>query len=120
MKIKLYLDEDVMNDDLLLALRARGVDVVSVRETLRQGYSDEEQLEYATSRDRVIYSFNTKDYVVLHTIFTEQGRSHAGIIVAEQRQRYSIGEHLRRLLAIMTEKSAEEMRAQLLYLSNWG
>ena len=120
MEIKLYLDEDVMNDDLVVALRARGVDVISVRDTLREGYSDEQQLEYATSQGRILYSFNVRDYARIHAKFLAEGWSHAGIILAEQRHRYSIGEQMRRLLTIVGGRSAEDMRDQLVYLSAWG
>jgi predicted nuclease of predicted toxin-antitoxin system len=69
MRFKLYLDEDVMNGGLVHALRLRDVDVISVRDTGMQGRTDEQQLEYATSVDRVLYSFNVRHFMALHTRF---------------------------------------------------
>jgi hypothetical protein len=43
----------------------------------------------------VLYSFNIRDYSVLHEQWIASGREHSGIILASQ-QRYSIGEQLRR------------------------
>ena len=120
MRLKLYLDEDVMNGGLVQALRLRGVDVISVRDTHMQGRTDEQQLEYATSVDRVLYSFNVRHFMALHARFLEEGRSHAGIILAKQERRYSVGEQLRLLLRIMTDLSAEQIRDQVVFLGAWA
>ena len=42
MKIRLYVDEDAMSVDLVQALRVRGVDVTTVQDEGRKGYSDEQ------------------------------------------------------------------------------
>ena len=83
------------------------------------GKSDEEHLRQASSAGRVLYSFNIKDYSLLHEEYIASGRQHAGIVLAFQ-QRYSIGEQLRRLLHLLNLKSAAEMLSRLEYLSNWG
>jgi hypothetical protein len=44
-KIRLYLDEDTMDSDLLGALRLRNVDVLSAGEAQMLSRSDEEQLK---------------------------------------------------------------------------
>jgi hypothetical protein len=119
-KIRLYLDEDVMAGGLIPALRTRGVDIISVRDTHLEGATDQQQLEYTTKQGRVLYSFNVRDYMALHATFLEQGKSHAGIVLALQSRRYSVGEQTRRLLRLIAEKSAEEMRDQVVFLSNWG
>ena len=110
MKVTLYLDEDAQDNDLLQALQAHGADVVR---------ADEEQFLTATVQGRVLYGFNVGDYFKLHTAFLQQGRSHAGIVLAKQ-QHYSVGEQMRRLLKLITVKSAEELRDQLEFLSDWG
>lgn len=114
MILKLYLDEDAMDDDLVRALRARKVDVTSVKEVKRQRYSDEEQLLYATEQGRVVYTFNIKDFADIHTTFLMAGISHAGMILV-QRDRYSIGEQMRRILRIISEKSAAGVYAALTF-----
>jgi hypothetical protein len=80
------------------------------------GYSDEEQLIWATEQGRVIYSFNIGYFCRLHGDFIAQERNHAGIVLASQQQ-YSIGQQLRGLLKLATDNSSEEMVNQLMFLS---
>ncbi|MDA1276895.1 MAG: DUF433 domain-containing protein [Verrucomicrobia bacterium] len=56
--------------------------------------SDEDQLLWATSAGRVIYTINARHFCRLHRTFLEVSRDHAGIIIGQQ-QRFSIGEQLR-------------------------
>jgi aerobic-type carbon monoxide dehydrogenase small subunit (CoxS/CutS family) len=116
--IRLYLDEDAMDSDLLYALQLRDVDVITVAGTGMFSRSDEEQLQWAFVNNRVVYSFNIRDFYRLHTTLLERGESHAGIILGQQD--YSIGEQMRRLLRLITVKSAEDMRNQVEFLSAWG
>jgi hypothetical protein len=76
--IRLYIDEDAMDKDLVQALRARGVDVMTALDAAMIQCSDEEHLEYATLEGRVLYSFNVGDFYRLHTGYIAQGKSHAG------------------------------------------
>jgi hypothetical protein len=108
-----------MDKDLVQALRARGVDVITALEVGRIERQDEEHLDYAAAQGRVLYSFNVGDFCRLHTAFLAQGKSHAGIILARQ-QRYSVGEQMHRLLKLIAAKSAEEMKNQVEFLSAWG
>lgn len=119
MRIRLYVDEDAMDKDLLQALRARGVDVLTAFETGMIERSDEEHLEFVTRKGRVLYSFNVGDFYRLHQEYLAQGRSHTGIILARQ-QSYSVGEQIRRLLKLIAAKSAEEMKNHVEFLSAWG
>lgn len=107
-----------MDQRLAQALRARGVDVQTVLGTKMVARTDEDQLVHATQEGRALYSFNVADFYRLHTKFLEQGRGHAGIILTQQ-QRYSVGEQMRRLLALMASRSAEDMRNRVEFLTNW-
>lgn len=118
MRIRLYLDEDAMDEDLVYGLRLRGLDVMTAREAGMIERNDKEHLDYATGQGRVLYSFNVSDYYRLHTEYLSQERSHAGIILARQ-QRYSVGEQQRRLLKLVATRSAEEMRNRVEFLSAW-
>jgi hypothetical protein len=60
--IRLYLDEDAVDRDLVRALRARGVDVLTAQEAGLIEHDDEAHLEYATAQGRVLYGFNVGDY----------------------------------------------------------
>lgn len=114
--IKLYLDEDTISRALIRALRARGVDVLTAQEAEMMGVPDNEQLGFATAQGRIIFSFNTRDYAILHTEYMSKQQIHAGIIVSDQVQ---VGLLVRRLLKLLDAKSAEEMQNWLEFLSNW-
>ena len=115
MQIRLYIDEDAMARGLVTGLRARGVDVETVLDAGLIGKDDETQLEYSSSHGRVLYSFNVGHFCELHRQRLAASRSRAGIIVV-YRQRYSIGEQLRRLLLLVEAKPAEEMVDFLFFL----
>lgn len=117
-QIRLYLDEDAQRGSLVVALRNSNVDVATALEAKRLGYPDDQQLLWAMEQGKVLYSFNVKDFSRLHSNLLTEGSAHAGIIVVP-RQRYSVGEQLRGLLALMATRSAEDMMAQLVYLSNY-
>jgi len=107
-----------MDADLVRALRIRGLDVTTALEQGMIRRADSDHLEYATSQGRALYSFNLRDYNKLHADCLSRGKQHAGIIVARQ-QIYGVGEQMRRLLRIVAQISAEEMRDSILYLSAW-
>jgi len=115
MQIRLYVDEDAMARALVGGLRARGVDVTTVLDAGMSEQDDMAQLEYATQHGRVLYTFNVGDFCHLHAQYLAHDKSHAGIIVVF-RQRYSAGAQIRRLLQLISMKSAEEMRNSLQFL----
>jgi predicted nuclease of predicted toxin-antitoxin system len=117
-RIRLYFDEDSSRHSLARELRARGVDLATVLETGMAGKTDEEQLQWATLNDRVLYSFNRGDFYRLHTIWLNEQRSHSGIILS--RQDLPVCEQMRRLLRLVNRLSAEEMQNRLEFLSGWG
>jgi hypothetical protein len=114
-QIALYVDEDAMHHGLLTGLRARAIDVLSVLEAGLSSQDDQAQLEFAARAGRVLYSFNVGDFCRLHGEWLAAGRSHSGIVVVP-RQRYGVGEQLRRLLLLIATYSAEQMRDRLEFL----
>ena len=118
MKICLYMDEDSMDHDLVAALRLRGVDVTTALEQGMIDRDDSEQLSYATAHGRVLCSFNARDFIRLHSEYLAQGKQHAGIILVQQ-QRYTVGEHMRRLLKLIAGRPAETMQNHIEFLSAW-
>ena len=119
MRIRLYMDEDAMDQILVDALRARNVDVITALDAGMIEHTDVEHLDYATEHGRVLCSFNTRDFYRLHSEYLSQGKSHAGIILMRQ-QHYSVGEQLRRFLRLIATKSAVEMKNWVEFLSVWG
>jgi hypothetical protein len=118
MTIALYFDEDSMDKTLVQALRARGADVITAFEAGMVARSDEDQLEFAGSENRVLYSFNASDFYHLHSQFLAGGKSHAGIVLSQQQQ-YSVGTQMRRLLRLIAEVPAPDMRDRIEFLSDW-
>lgn len=85
MSVKLYLDADVTSAPLLASiLRQRGFDVISAVEVGNDALDDSEQLEYAIQNQRVLLTFNIKDFVPLARSLYDESREHSGIIVSPQ------------------------------------
>jgi hypothetical protein len=110
--VRLYVDEDV-HESVASALRRSGYDVISVREAQRRGLTDAEQLAHAVEQGRTLFSFNAADYIALHLEYLAQGQEHSGIVVSRQ---VPIGETVRRLLILLDQVSADDMRNQLRWL----
>ncbi|MDA1275691.1 MAG: DUF5615 family PIN-like protein [Verrucomicrobia bacterium] len=119
MTIRLYLDEDSSDTNLLKALRLRGVDVLGAPDSGMLGRNDDEQLKWAASQQRALYSSNRADFYRIHSEFVRGGEDHFGIILGAQ-QRYTVGEQMRRLLHLTNRLTAEEMRNRVEFLNAWG
>ena len=113
--IRLYPDQDV-HKRVASGLRLRSFDAVSAHEVGRCGCTDEEQLSYAASERRTIFTYNTLDFLKLHITWLEQGREHFGVIVSDQ---LPVGETTRRLLALLNRISADEMKNQMRWLQTF-
>ena len=118
-RIKIYIDEDAMDSDLVAALRSRGITVITPLDAGLAGKSDDEQLAFASEHGCVLYTFNVSDFHRLHTVRVDAGREHGGMILASQ-QRFSVGEQLRRILRLRAATTAARMRNQVEFLGNWG
>jgi hypothetical protein len=112
------MDEDMMPHSLVQALATRGVDITTVLTEGREGMSDEEQLRWATSQNRIICTANVADFVQLHIQFLETNETHAGILIIPQQQ-YSIGECLRGLMKFIFAHNAESVTNQIYFLSSF-
>ena len=118
MRIRLYLDEDSSDTDLLKALRLRGADVLSALEAGMLNESDEAQLTWAAEHERVMFSSNRSDFYRIHSEWMHDGKTHSGIVLMLQ-QTYSIGEQMRRLLRLTNTLSAKDMQNRVEFLSDW-
>lgn len=110
--IRLYLDEDV---DVLIAdlVRARGFIVTTTLEAAQTGSSDEAQMAHAANTGHTFLTHNRTDFERLAEQYFSIGREHHGIIIAARRSPYEI---TRRLLMIMNEFTADEMKNQIRYI----
>lgn len=107
-----------MDNDLVAALRLRGIDVATPGEHGMLGRSDATQLRWSTAQRRTLYSFNVGDFYDLHTHFVQRGEQHAGIILAQQRH-HAVGDQMRALLKLGIARSAEDMMNRVEFLSAW-
>jgi hypothetical protein len=112
---RLYIDEDAEERAVVDGLRTHGIDVLTVVEACMEGEPDDTQLVFAASQGRVLYTLNVEDFCRLHSEFLSAGQAHAGIAVTP-RQRYSIGEKIRRLTELVASITAEDMRNRLEFL----
>jgi hypothetical protein len=118
-QIKIYIDEDAMDSDLVAPLCSPGVAVITAVDAGLVGKSDDEQLAFATESGCALYTFNVSDFYRLQTQRIAAGREHAGMILAPQ-QRSSAGEQSRRILRLRATSTAVSMRSQVEFLGNWG
>ena len=112
MKIRLFLDEDV-HAGLAHALRQRGYDVVHAQELDLKGRSDTEQLMVASRQRRCLFSFNVKDFVILHKDYLNNKKNHWGIIVSKQ---LPFSDTMSRLMKFLQHADGESMRSYLQFL----
>ena len=119
MTVRLYIDEDAMDTDFVRALRTRGVDLLTANEAGMVAEPDEHHLRYAAAHGRALLSYNIADYHRIHAVFQANGEPHAGIILVEQ-TRFSLGEQLRRVLKLVSTRSAAEMQNRMEFLAAWG
>ncbi|MBE9224418.1 DUF5615 family PIN-like protein [Phormidium sp. LEGE 05292] len=107
--IRFHLDENV-NSAIADGLRRRGINVTTSPEAGLIGASDEEQLTFALSQSRVIFT-QDDDFLRLH----QAGIEHSGITYCKQNSR-SIGDILRFLILIWECLEAEEMRDRVEFI----
>jgi predicted nuclease of predicted toxin-antitoxin system len=112
MKIELLLDEDV-HSGLAHALRKRGYDVIHAQELDRKGKSDSDQLLFAIQHKRCIFTFNVKDFVILHNQYSKSRKEHWGIIVSKQ---LPFRETMSKLLRLLQGTAKETMKNNLEFL----
>lgn len=96
------------------AMRMRGYDVSSCHGEGRanHGIADEEQLAFAASEGRAIYTFNASDFRRIHGRWQSIGREHAGIILSEDLN-HDLAEMIRRLQVHLSTVDAETQRNRI-------
>lgn len=108
-RIKFHLDENVSNA-VAEGLRRRGISVTTTPEENLIGASDEEQLAFALSQERVMFT-QDDDFLRLH----QSNTAHAGITYCHQGSR-SIGEIVKTLALIWEWVDPEDMVGQVEFI----
>jgi hypothetical protein len=116
--LRLYMDEDSMEQALIRGLRVRGIDILTAQEAGTIERADADHLVFAIQQGRVLCTFNVGDFWALHEEYLSTGQNHTHIILMPQ-QRYSIGDQLRRLLRLAATLAAEEIVDRAEFLSAW-
>ncbi len=109
---RLYLDEDV-HKKVATALRLKGYNVISAHEAQKQSLSDYQQLEYAISQQRAIFTFNVGDFDRLHKEYLKSGKRHWGILLSKQ---IPVGETIKRLTRFLFTHSSEEIKNNIFWI----
>ncbi len=108
-KIKFHLDENVRNA-IAEGLRRRGIDVSTTPEQSLIGVSDEAQLKFALSQNRVIFTQDT-DFLRMN----QTGVIHCVIVYCSQGNK-SIGEIIRGLILIWELLDSSDMFGKVEFL----
>ncbi len=115
MTILLHCDND-FNLRVVPDLRADGYDVRTSPEAGKEPASDEQQLGYATSEERVIVTFNRKHFRRLHHQWQVAGKSHAGILTCRRYRQDLLLQYLRNFLQ---RETATSMQNRLVSLADY-
>ena len=107
-RVRFFTDEQVSRA-VVMGLRRRGVDVLTVPEAGTLGASDGEQLRRARDEGRVIF---TQDDDFLRLAAVDAG--HQGVVYATQER--PIGEIVRGLMLIHEVLEAQEMAGRVEFL----
>jgi predicted nuclease of predicted toxin-antitoxin system len=107
--IRFHLDENVSHA-IAEGLRRRGIDVTTTPEAGMIGLSDEEQIAFAATQERVIFTQDTDFLRMART-----GISHNGIIYCQQKSR-SIGDIVRGIVLIWEYLEPEEMKNKVEFI----
>lgn len=114
----LYLDEDTQSDALIAALRSRGNNLLTTSEAGMTKRTDDDQLRFAASGNRVLITSNIADLARLHGQWLKEGLGHNGIILIHQ-QKWGPGELARRIIRLLADPPGKDMRNRIEFLSNW-
>jgi hypothetical protein len=100
LSLRLNFDEDV-HGSLSTLLSADGFDVLTTQRAGRaaQSLPDYDQIAFAATEGRAIFTHNVTDYLLLAHEWAAAGREHAGMILSHQ---HPVRELRRRFLLFIT------------------
>jgi hypothetical protein len=112
---KLHLDMDASRRDLFKALTEKGYDITRTpNQDVQEDASDEYQLLWATSHQRILFTHNIKDFINL----ARQHPYHSGIILANQNLIH-VSQLIKALSRILEETTAEDWMGQIRWINDW-
>lgn len=105
--------------ELARTLRAYGYVAESAREAQTQGWTDSEQLTYATEHGLTLLTYDVADFTRLAKEWQVANREHAGIILSQPFTKREFGELLRQTLRLLDRMTAEEIRNTVVVLQDF-
>jgi predicted nuclease of predicted toxin-antitoxin system len=106
--MRLLLDAHISGPRIAVALREAGHDVRAADEERElDGWADEELLALAASEERVMVSFDVKDFPDIARRWAEIGRPHAGLAIVVGIDHGEFGAILRALDGLFEERPEE-------------
>lgn len=110
--IEIYLDENV---HVLIAkiIQSHGFKAMTTQDAGRKGASDSKQLEYAAEQGYAILTRDRLDFEELAAEYFASGKNHCGIIILADDSPQEIA---RRMLFILNDFTADEMKNQIIYI----
>lgn len=118
MPLRIYCDQDSLNHAVVAGLRLATIDVLTAAEAGNERATDLQQLEFAASEGRVIYTANRGDFARIHREWMAGQRNHAGIIT-RSRQRLSVGDQLRGMMRFCAAFEPATAVNLFEYLERW-
>jgi predicted nuclease of predicted toxin-antitoxin system len=116
--VRLYFDRHIIKQ-LAVDLRGRGFDVLTTEEAHLESAPDDEQLAFAASQNRAIFTFNIRDFAPLHERWLSENRTHTGIIVSQQFGRRQYGVLLERMQRLLDHFSGDDLRNDFVHLEQF-
>ena len=115
--VSIYLDADVERM-IAKALRRQGHTCRAADEVGMKRASDEAQLEYAARMGHALVTYNVEHFAPLHAQYLRKGWEHSGIVLIPKR--WGASEVLRRLLNLLDAVTADEIRNNVKWLSDFA
>ena len=110
--MRLYLDENVPVV-LRRMLAEEGMDCTTARDAGNLSFSDEDHLAFATAGQRIMVTFDCKDFQALAKGWAQADRAHAGIILTKP---HSLQELHRRFRHLFMTYRHQDFANRLLWL----
>ncbi len=79
--------------------------------------SDDQQLAYAATQQRAILTFDVRHFERIHTEYLIAGREHWGVLLSKEEP---VGVLVHRLLRLVNTLSAEDLKNQARWLSDFS
>jgi len=114
-KLKIYLNEN-LSWRISKALREYGYDVVSSHEVDMNNAEDEDQFEFAISEGRTIVTNNFGHFIELYQKYSNERKSHYGIIFTTK---CTIPTMIKRLRNLLYSLTFEQMKDQIRWLNEF-